>query len=1726
MTANNADEFRVSTEIPVDSNEVPPATFPNSSVPATVPNSVSATVPNSTINEDQFATSANAYPLYNDYRIFQHFQQPLSTAPHLSVVETPYSSWSAENGALLTEQEILAIFEALGNAFKFQKDNVSNMFEYFMAMINSRLSRMDCQTALRLLHEDYIGGEHANYKKWLCAVDSTDNWDHTWKIKMAMLLESDYVCHIALYLLIWGEANNVRFVPEFLCYIFRCALESDEIQSVNWTCLTKPNDSNPEDFSNPEVFPNQPSNTFLDTVISPLYEYIRDQQYDFINGEYICKSHDHHKIVGYDDINQHFWSQQGLEKIKLHDGTKLESFPPSQRYAQLKNVKWKFSKSYHESRTWAHTFGNFSRVWIIHITMFWYYTCFNSPTLYTPGYSQADDTKPQVHVQLSAVSLGGSIACLIAFGGVLCEARFVRKNKLMATRACLLAILFCINSIPSVYIFLFLPLDTTSRLGTMIAALQFVGSVFIFLYLAVVPPARLFGCKNVHPPEFTANFAQLPRQGQIFSYILWVCVFLFKFIESYFFLTLSMRDPTRVLSIMTMRCVGDVYMGDIVCKHQAKVILFLLMSTNLVLFFLDTYLWYIICNCVFLVALSFLKGISIFTPWKNVFARLPDRIASKVVFVNENEDIIAKVAKIWNSVVMLMYWEHLLSMDEVGMLVYKKEKERISPPAFFLAQEDSSYSASKLPWEPQRRVSFFAQLLVAPLPNPVPVLGLPAFTVLVPHYSEKIILGLRETIRAGEGHLKVLLLEYLKNLYPTDWEVFVQDSKIWLQKDSSSDQFGKTKTEHMFEDIPYSYLGFKCGAPESTLRTRLWASLRSQTLYRTVLGFMNYIPALELLGETEPTEKFTLLVAMQRYQKFTKEERENAELLFHAYPSMKCCILEEEEVNDQRVYYSTLLNCSDMSVRFKIRLSGNPILGDGKSDNQNHALIFTRGEYIQVIDANQDNYLEECLKIMSVLGEFEDSLEREDYYGVAQTNSGKDELFKASKSFSQPTNSDDTKNKQDGHDDIINKNYDSKKKKVTHIPQHSPVAIVGTREHIFLHNTGILGDLAAGKEQTFGTLFARTLAEIGGKLHYGHPDFVNAIWMCTRGGISKAQRSLHLNEDIYAGMMVLCRGGRIKHCDYYQCGKGRDLGFGTILNFTKKIGAGMGEQMLLREYWWLGTNLPIDRFLLFYYAHAGFHLNNVFIMLSIEMFMLDLVSIGLIVSESLVCEYKSGTPITDPEQPTGCHNLQPVLMWIPRFVLSVFICFFISFVPLVVQELVEWGYTLALLRITRHFILMAPLFEVFLCQIYAGAVRDNLVYGGAQYIATGRGLATSREAFSALYGKYVDILIYSGLNIFFTICFSSMTIWKPALLWFWITIVLMCMAPFLFNPHQFDFSEFFMDYLDWILWMWGKQKKGSLLGWERYSKERRKIISGVKSEKGARKRKLKSDQMSVKPSFKPKIFAAIICNLVPFLFTLLAYLFINSQNDVEFPVEVNLLLRLLFVGLFPYICNLVILVSVGCLTIVTFGFLPHLMAMIAYFFSLLMNIVAIEAFFVLEGWNYTRTVCGIICLLQFHQLLRTFVYLFSSRELGDDFVQQIWWNGRWWKGNLGWRVMTQPFREFLVKIVELNHFAHDVALGNFLQFALAPIVFIPFIDKWHSRMLFWRGGSGLQGRIYLKRQKNHRSWRIFRSILVFFAAFVVSASLVAAPIMGRIFVGEVSIGMGIVQPSVSIRSGE
>lgn len=38
---------------------------------------------------------------------------------------------------------------------------------------------------------------------------------------------------------------------------------------------------------------------------------------------------------------------------------------------------------------------------------------------------------------------------------------------------------------------------------------------------------------------------------------------------------------------------------------------------------------------------------------------------------------------------------------------------------------------------------------------------------------------------------------------------------------------------------------------------------------------------------------------------------------------------------------------------YSIKLPGDPKLGEGKPENQNHAIVFTRGDAVQTIDMNQ-----------------------------------------------------------------------------------------------------------------------------------------------------------------------------------------------------------------------------------------------------------------------------------------------------------------------------------------------------------------------------------------------------------------------------------------------------------------------------------------------------------------------------------------------------------------------------------------------------------------------------------------------------------------------------------------------------------------------------------------------------------------------------------------------------
>ncbi|OJJ82858.1 uncharacterized protein ASPGLDRAFT_36969 [Aspergillus glaucus CBS 516.65] len=1671
----------------------------------------------------------------------------------------PYPAWSSDAQVPVSKEEVEDIFLDLVNKFGFQRDSMRNMYDHLLTLLDSRASRMTPNQALLSLHADYIGGDNANYRRWYFAAhldldeavgfanmnlgkadrktrkarkaakkaaqENPENVDETlealegdnsleaaeyrWKTRMNRMSQHDRVRQLALYLMCWGEANQVRFLPECLCFIFKCA--DDYYQTPECQNRVEP----VEEF------------TYLNEVVTPLYQYCRDQCYEIVDGKYVRRERDHNKVIGYDDMNQLFWYPEGIERIKLEDKTRLVDIPIGERWTKLKDVNWNkaFFKTYKETRSWFHMVTNFNRIWVIHLGCFWFFTAYNAPTIYTKNYQQQLDNKPPGAYYWSAVGFGGALVSFIQVMATICEWLYVPRRwagaQHLSKRLMFLLGMLIINLAPGVFVFGW-GNQVKDPIPLIIGIVHFFVALATFVFFAVMPLGALFGNymkkhgrQYVASQTFTASFPRLQGNDMWMSYGLWICVFGAKLSESYFFLTLSFKDPIRILSPMALKkCIGIKYVGDVLCYKQPQILLGLMFFMDLTLFFLDSYLWYVICNTVFSVARSFYLGVSIWSPWRNIFSRLPKRIYSKVLATTDMEIKYKPkvlISQVWNAIIISMYREHLLAIDHVQKLLYhqvpseQEGKRTLRAPTFFVSQEDQSFKTEFFPAgsEAERRISFFAQSLSTPMPEPLPVDNMPTFTVLIPHYSEKILLSLREIIREDEPYSRVTLLEYLKQLHPHEWDCFVKDTKILADETSQfngePEKNEKDVAKSKIDDLPFYCIGFKSAAPEYTLRTRIWSSLRSQTLYRTISGFMNYSRAIKLLyrvenpevvqmfgGNSEKLErelermarrKFKICVSMQRYAKFNKEERENTEFLLRAYPDLQIAYLDEEppanEGEEPRLYsalidgHCELLENNMRKPKFRIQLSGNPILGDGKSDNQNHAIIFYRGEYIQLIDANQDNYLEECLKIRSVLAEFEElTTDNVSPYtpGIPTANT-------------------------------------------------NPVAILGAREYIFSENVGVLGDVAAGKEQTFGTLFARTLAQIGGKLHYGHPDFLNGVFMTTRGGVSKAQKGLHLNEDIYIGMNAILRGGRIKHCEYFQCGKGRDLGFGSILNFTTKIGTGMGEQMLSREYYYLGTQLPLDRFLSFYFAHPGFHINNMFIMLSVQMFMIVLINLGALRHETITCKYNSDLPITDPLRPTYCANLTPVIDWINRCVISIFIVFFISFVPLAVQELTERGLWRMAMRLAKHFGSFSFMFEVFVCQIYANAVHQNLSFGGARYIGTGRGFATARIPFGVLYSRFAGPSIYTGARLLLMLLFSTSTVWTASLLWFWVSLLALCISPFLFNPHQFAWHDFFIDYRDYLRWLSrgnSRTHQSSWIGFCRLSRTRitgykRKLL-GVPSEKGAGD----VPRARISNVFYSEIFVPLILVGV----TIIPYFYINSRTGIEKTTneknQSDPILRIAIVAFGPIAINAGVsgaFFGMACCMGPLFSMcckkFGAVLAAIAHAIAVIVLLAIFEVMFFLEGWSWPRCVLGMIAMIAIQRFIyKLIICLALTREFKHDQSNIAWWTGKWY--SMGWHSISQPGREFLCKITELGYFSADFVLGHLLLFLMLPALCVPFVDKFHSVCLFWlRPSRQIRPPIYSLKQSKLRKRRVIRFAILYFTMLILFLVLLVVPLVAR-----------------------
>jgi 1,3-beta-glucan synthase len=362
-----------------------------------------------------------------------------------------------------------------------------------------------------------------------------------------------------------------------------------------------------------------------------------------------------------------------------------------------------FFKTYYEKRSFGHLLVNFNRIWVIHISLYWFYTAFNSPKIY-------QITKPDNTVvnspalSWSVTALGGAVATIIMIAATLAEFSYIpttwNNTSHLSRRLLFLCITLALTAGPTFYIAIaeFSSGGNSGSLALILGIVQFFISVIATLLFAIMPSGRMFGDrvagksrKYLASQTFTASYPALHTQARLASLSLWALVFSCKATESYFFLTLSFRDPIQVMVPMKVQGCNDKYFGNSLCRNQAAFTLTIMYIMDLGAFLPR----YVPCGTSSGTLYSALHGhsclgLSIWTPWKDIYTRLPKRIYAKLLATRDMEvkykpkvsrvivlavrrsltTFQVLVSQIWNAIIISMYREHLLSIDHVQKLLY------------------------------------------------------------------------------------------------------------------------------------------------------------------------------------------------------------------------------------------------------------------------------------------------------------------------------------------------------------------------------------------------------------------------------------------------------------------------------------------------------------------------------------------------------------------------------------------------------------------------------------------------------------------------------------------------------------------------------------------------------------------------------------------------------------------------------------------------------------------------------------------------------------------------------------------------------------------------------------------------------------------------------------------------------------------------------------------------
>lgn len=217
------------------------------------------------------------------------------------------------------------------------------------------------------------------------------------------------------------------------------------------------------------------------------------------------------------------------------------------------------------------------------------------------------------------------------------------------------------------------------------------------------------------------------------------------------------------------------------------------------------------------------------------------------------------------------------------------------------------------------------------------------------------------------------------------------------------------------------------------------------------------------------------------------------------------------------------------------------------------------------------------------------------------------------------------------------------------------------------------------------------------RMHYGHPDFMDAFWAANRGSVSKASPHINLSEDIFAGLNVKTRHEQSLHTDYLEWEKGREVQFLAGSGFFWKIASGSVGLLRTRDLRALCQNASVMETFALYFATVAWYIHNVIVDISTEVFLLIFIYLTL-ASKSISDLGELGSMLAAE------WFLTPA---------------FSAMLPAIIGLGIEYGP----FWMFKNYLLTAPMsmiYFIFINKAMSSSVRTTFEANTAEYVNTGR----------------------------------------------------------------------------------------------------------------------------------------------------------------------------------------------------------------------------------------------------------------------------------------------------------------------------------------------------------------------------------------------------------------------